>query len=259
MILRWLKSPAVVLVCVDIAISLVTPAGDARSMLDAHAAKLQGAQSLTATVTVQTIGGAKEERKIWLSRPDRFKIEGPAGYSLSDGKTIWTYAKTDNSYSEIPFDRAELLARFKSDDIWPWSAFFDADAFKKAAALKGGAKKNLRGNEVQPVTMSLAEQSKSADLYIDSALGFARGALLTKSQGSASEEILIVASDIKISVEALPETSFAFTAPQGSKKVEKQTEPQHIAFAQIASIFRRQCMPCHGSTNRKGGLDLSSY
>jgi outer membrane lipoprotein-sorting protein len=239
--------------------ALMGQASVAKGLFTTHANALKDAKSLQVTYTARQASSPSVEYKLAYSKPDMFRIDSPTGFVMTDGKTVWEYNKADNTYSEAPGGQEVLLARVQQDDVYAWSAFFLADPLKPLRNLNSGTKRVIKANAVTEVTFGIGESGKkTATLFLDNKLGIARGMTVRNETDGGPVELLVLATDIKLNVEPLPASEFTFVAPAGAKKAEKPKEAP-ATWATVATIFRRNCTGCHGSSNPKGGVDLSSY
>jgi outer membrane lipoprotein-sorting protein len=230
----------------------------AKEMLTKHSTALKDAQSLVVAYTARAASAPPVEYKLSYNKPNQLRIDKPDGYLLTDGTTVWEYSKADNSYSEAPGGNEVLLARVQQDDVWAWSAFF-IDPMKVVRNPQMGSKRVIKENAVTEVNFSIGESGKkTATMYVDSKLGVARGMSVKTDSGSGVSDLLVMATDIKLSADPLPASVFTFVAPAGATKAEKPKEAE-ATWAQVSRIFRRSCVGCHGVANPKGGVDLSSY
>lgn len=217
-----------------------------------HVKTLQDATTLTGSLTVQPIGGAPATYKISYAKPNLIKIDTADGWTLSDGKTIYSYLKKDNSWSESDATAEAVAKTAGLKEAWAWRAFFDKDAFKSIVSSKAGQTRMVKGTQVAELV--LAMENGSATLFIDPKLGIARGF----TYKAEDQDFLVTSTDIAIGKEPPAADAFSFQAPSGAKK---QTAPavDAITFAAVQSVLNRNCMPCHGPQVRSGGHDLSSH
>src|SRR5688572_26099968 len=222
------------------------------SMLQGHVKALQDASTLTGTLTVQPIGGAPTPYRISYAKPNLIKIETADGWTLSDGKTIYSFVKKDNAWSESPASDEAIGKTAGLKEAWAWRVFFDKDAFKNVVSSKAGQTRVIKGTQV--TELSLVLENGTATLFVDPKLGFARG-FTFKLEDS---DLLVTSTDIALGKEPPAADAFTFHAPEGAKK---QVAPAADAatFAAVQSILSRNCMPCHGAQVRSGGHDLSSH
>lgn len=222
------------------------------SMLQGHVKALQDAATLTGTLTVQPIGGAPATYKISYAKPNLIKIETPDGWTLSDGKTIYSFVKKENTWSESPVSDEAIAKTAGLKEAWAWRAFFDKDAFKGVVSSKTGQTRVIKGT---PVTeLALVLESGTATLFVDPKLGFARGFTFKVEES----DLLVTSTDIVLGKDAPTSEAFVFHAPDGAKKQEAPAADA-ATFASVQSILSRNCMPCHGAQVRSGGHDLSSH
>lgn len=227
-------------------------AQSASSLMEKHLKTLQDAPSLSGTLTVQPIGGAPTAWKIQLSKPNLLKIESPDGFTLLDGKTIYRYTKKDNAWTETPQTEDSAAKTSAGLETMAWQAFFDKEAFKYVQTSKVGANRNVKGAAVTELVLTL--EKGTLTLLFDPKMGAARGF----GYKTSDADMLVTSADLEIGKEPIPAEKFMFTAPTGAKKQEAAAADA-VTFAQVQTIFRRSCMPCHGPQQRAGGHDFSTY
>ncbi len=222
------------------------------AVLSGHVHALQEAGALRMTLAVQPTGGPPSELRISFGRPNLYRLDSQTGFVLSDGKTVYTYDKASNTYTETPADAPALAKHAMSEEAWAWGAFFSKEALRGVRSAQSGSKRNLKGNPVTEIAIALDEGS--ATIYLDSKLGIARGFALKRGK----TDLLVLAKEIEIGKDVPAAGAFQFSAPSGATKAVAPARPL-ASYAMVQSIFNRSCMPCHGGQMRSGGLDLSSY
>ncbi|MFN8138733.1 MAG: thioredoxin family protein [Fimbriimonadales bacterium] len=205
-----------------IAAVLVAPQGNTGAdLLAKHMATLQGAKSLSVTFTVQQLPGAAQEYKLILDRDNGAKIITPTGYIVTDGKTTWDYTKSSNEYIERAGGISDMADTFKKDDFATWAGFFMPNMFKAVTGVTAGNKMNMKGNVVTPINFTIDKNSnKVGVLYFDEKLGMARAANFKAAKNNDSVEVLIIGKELTVGNSNISAETFAFTAPEGAKKVE---------------------------------------
>lgn len=235
-------------------VGAVISAQSADSLLEKHTKALQDAKVFSAEYTVQTLPGGPVEYKLELAKPSKFKLETPDEILVGDGTTVSDYKKADNSYTQAPQTEADIKALLKRDSVLSWAAFFAKEPFKDVTGLKTGSKHTVKGKAVTDVNLVLpGKPERSATLFVDEGLGIARGISI---KVDADKSIIILAKSLSISPDAAKDTDFAFSAPDGAKKVDPS---QVMGFDKVASIFQQNCGGCHNATRPRSGLDLTSY
>mgnify|MGYP001771037042 CR=1 FL=1 len=200
---------------------LVSGQADGVSLIAKHEQALREAKSLTVTFTVQHLPAAPEEVTITFSRPGLVRIETPSILRMTDGNKVWEYDKESNSYTEFDGGLEDAMDWLKSDDVYAWAAFFLKDQFAKVSNVKAGNPRMVLGNRVIPVEFTIdARSSKTCTLYIDQALGVARGSSIKAARSGDSSELIVLAKKISVGTDALSASAFKFVEPAGSKKVE---------------------------------------
>lgn len=236
------------------ALALVSQVQNAQ--ISAHTDALQKAPSMTLTVTAQKLGGQSEEYTLTLSKPGMFKLDTPARTLVTDGKMVWDFDKKAKSYTEDAVTPEGMKKLLSADNLWLWSAFFNADFSKDIASAKLGASRNIKGNIVKELVVTLAKDAnKGITLFMDEKLKVARGALIKAD----NVETIYTATKLEFGTEALPAGGFAFAAPAGATKIDRAAlEAAAPKFSEISSVFTQNCAPCH-TQESKGRLNVGSY
>lgn len=219
---------------------------DLPGAVKSHVMILQDTKSFKADFVVQKLSGGLEKGSLVYSKAGMFKIDMPTKLVTSDGKMVWTLNKQANTYTEVPAS----MAPTKEFAVWAWSAFFSADALKgtKDYVMKGS--RSIKGVPVTEYTAKMAND-KPFSLFMDLKTGVARGV-------SNSEFIILAQGDMTLGKEAMDVKEFTFVPPAGAKKEEKPTA-ESITYAQVETVLKANCMPCHSAGNRKAGLSVDSY
>jgi outer membrane lipoprotein-sorting protein len=222
--------------------------------LAGHVAKLKDAQSLKARVLVNEVGGAQTTTELSYSKPNLLRIDGPAQLVVADGKTVTVLDKAKNSYTQTEYTAEDLHKFVGQTSVWAWEPFFQPDPNKLYKAAKAGPARKLRGVDVNEVEVTLADGKTAATLYVEAKTGLARGFQVTVD----AKQFIVWTESVLAGTAALPAADYAFTAPAGATKLEPG-EVGAVGWAEVATIFNRNCMPCHSAQARSGTLDLSSY
>lgn len=220
-----------------------------------HLAKLSSASNVSVVYKFRVVGESPTEYKLSLGRPKMFKLASDTGFVQSDGKTLYTYTKSSNSFTETPLTDEALAEFTKKPEVYAWAAFLQKEPANDIAVARAGATRNVAGNDVTEVEVTMKKGGVVSTLYVDKKLGIARGYSL--KQGD--KQYLAAASELTIKTDpadAKPE-SFAFSAPDGAKKVEP-TAAAAGSYADVQTILNDNCMPCHSASNMAAGIDLSN-
>lgn len=223
--------------------------------LSKQAKLLQDAKTLSGSVTIQALPGAQSTATFSFGKPNLYRIENADGFVLCDGTNVYRYTKASNSYTVTPADDATLLKDVSGPATWAWTTFFAKRPYDDIATAKTGGSRTIKGHDVVEVIASWEKpEPGSGTFYIDNKTGYAFGFDLKQSD----KEWLVTSDKLSIGTSGPDATTFAFTAPDGAKKVE-QANDAGSGYAAVQAIFDKNCMPCHGSGRRSGGVDLSSY
>src|SRR4051812_29118568 len=139
------------------------------TMLSDFAKSLNGAKSLSATYTVQRIGGSPVSYSVDLAKPNKARIDTPTQLIVADGSTITTYDKNDKSYFKKPETDEDLKNLFGSDDMNLFGAFFDAEFYKnRVLASKAAGTKVMKGVSYDVVVANTDDKGKKTiNFYLD--------------------------------------------------------------------------------------------
>jgi outer membrane lipoprotein-sorting protein len=222
--------------------------------LSGHATKLKEAQTFKAKVSLNEVGGATVEVELTYSRPNLMRIETPTKLVVGDGTTLSVLDKTKNTFTQAAYDRATAIVEASSPAVWGWVNFLETDVTKLYKTAKAGAARKLRGVDVVEVEVGLIDGKSTATLYIEPKSGVARGYQLN----TEGKQYVVWTETTAVGTIAMPPTEFNFTAPAGATKLEPGAVGD-VAWAEVATIFSRNCMPCHSAQLRSGALDLSTY
>jgi len=218
-----------------------------------HEKTLFAAKSFRATIQVQPVGGTPATYTVAFAKPNLLRIDGPDGFVLSDGTTLYNYSKKGNVYTETPVSQADLIKATSGPEMWAWGAFFDPEFAKLMKTTKAGTERTLRGKKVTEVAFTMAnERSGAGTLYVDKLLNVVFGYSLK----TAEKEWLVFANDMKVTSDAAG-LDFTFKAPEGAQKSES-LKPA-ASYAEVAGILRGSCLACHSADRNSGGVQLANY
>jgi len=226
------------------------PAG----VVETHVAALQAAKQLTATIRVTVVGGSYEEQTLILGRDNFLKWESPARLVLSDGKMVTTYDKGKKTYTQAPVVDGWYKTVFAGDEIWAWSAFFDANFAKQVTGNKAGATKTQKGITVSEVTWS--REKGPITQFIEKKSGIARGGIFKNAAGA---DVVVQVLSFEISDKPADAVAFAWTPPAGATVAVAEDPNKPLVYADIKPILDRRCGECHARGNAKGNVRLGTY
>jgi len=216
--------------------------------------KLAASPTLKVTYKFRQIGQAATEYTLELGKPNLFRLSSETGFTLSDGKTIYTYTKDTNKYTETPVTDDSIAEFAHRPEVLVWSGFLLKKAPEEFAAARAGEDQTVSGVSVSTVEFTLKKGATSGKFFIDKKLGVARGAELKV----ADKDYLSLASEVVVGTMPSEPEKYAFVTPSGAQKVEPAAANE-ASFAQVQEIVNANCMPCHSGGNRRGGFDLSNY
>ena len=189
--------------------------GSGAGVLAGYAKAISSASSISATYTIQKVGGTKADYAVQLAKPNLARIDSPGVLIVADGKTITTYNKGQKTYFKQPQTSQDLAKLMASDEVNLWAAFFDPGAYSGRASKNLGAK-NRKGTTLQAIELAPGKDAKVQTIYIG-ADALARQAEIAVGQGES--KAVYVLDTKEISLNQTPANVFAFAAPEGSREI----------------------------------------
>jgi uncharacterized membrane protein len=78
------------------------------------------------------------------------------------------------------------------------------------------------------------------------------------ARGAGNADVIVLATgDITVGKDAMDIKDFTFVPPVDAKKIDKPADT--ATYAQVETILKANCLPCHSSGSRKSGLSVDSY
>jgi|GEM_PF-4603912 len=170
-----------------------------------HVEKLAAAPGVKVRYTVDLA-----PYELTMAKPNRFRLDYPEGFVLSDGKRLFTYTKKDNRYTESPLTEADVHAFAERSDASLWSDYLAKSPGARYQSSMAWSGRKLQGHRVEVVFVRLAT-GDPASVFIDSNTGIAR-----KFSSSRENEKSLIASEIEL--RAVAPQAFTFVAPPGAKR-----------------------------------------
>jgi outer membrane lipoprotein-sorting protein len=187
--------------------------------LDGYAKALNGAKSLSAGYTVQVIGGAVDEYKLDLAKPNKARIDTPTQLIIADGTTITTYDKGDKTYYKTPQTDSDLKKLFADDSLNLFGSFFDAQFYSKVVSAKAAGTKTMKGVAYNLVQATMDDKGKkTVTFYLDPADNLAKVGEFVLVDAGAKDTTVVKTKDLTVDKDQ-PATTFAFAPPEGSKEL----------------------------------------
>lgn len=202
-----------------VAAAALVAQGSGSGVLNGFVKALNQADGLTATYTIQKLGGAPDTYKVSLAKPNKARVETPSQVIVADGTTIVTYDKQTNQFVKRAQTPAALRGIFASDETSLWAGFFNAEPFKGMNA-KALPDKTRKGTQFKVVEITAPDnQDISLTLYLNPADSLARQAEMTIKAGSQAGTRILDTKSLELKKE--DDAVFAFQAPAGSKEVSE--------------------------------------
>jgi len=200
--------------CVMVAGAILVDTG----YLSTYVNKLNSAEGLEVSYTVNDVGGTQTSYHVVLAKPNKALIESPAKTYVADGKNLTVYDKKLNSYY-VKAQPADLVKEiFTAEEVSLWRAFFDAKTYDKVASTKNEGTRTRRGETLNTVS---AQVDKNGDytirLHVSQKDGLLRQAEFLSVTGATQKTRIINVESITTSKPA--DKLFAFNAPANSKQL----------------------------------------
>lgn len=247
---KWLSALtalALVAVAASITIQVNNP------LLTGHADKLKQAGSLTVSFNVNRLGSELEDQKLVISKPGAFRYETSSSIIIGNGTNLLTLDRKTNQYFEEPQTADTLKKVLGSDVLWAWSALTDEAFLKPVTDARTAAARRVKGVPVKEVNVSRG--NKVITLFVDDAMGIARGVTFQEDRGGQKNTVLVVASEIVMSKDPIPGSDKSFAMPATAQKVDKAALAS--TFKDVRPIFAARC-GCH-MNQATAGLTLASH
>lgn len=179
---------------------------------------LQGGKTLSATYTLQRIGGTSRTVSIAFAKPNLLRVDTASQLIVADGKQITTLDKEQNTYYTRAQNDGEVQGMLASEDLAVWSPFFGAKTFATAVSKDLGTK-NRGGTTLKVVEATLDPQGRQViTLYLGSD-GLARQAEIVRNNPDGKDTLILNAKSIEFG--GAP-GDFTFTAPAGAKQLTEE-------------------------------------
>jgi outer membrane lipoprotein-sorting protein len=177
---------------------------------------LQEGQTLSATYTLQRVGGAARTFTIDFAKPNKLRIETPSELTIADGKQITTFDKANKTYLVQPQTTEQFAGLIGGDELRVWAPFFDGKAFTNAAASKDLGTKNRGGTTLKVAEATLDAQGRQVvTLYLGSD-NIARQAELTTNNPDGKDVVILNTKSVALGG---PAGDFTFTPPAGARQL----------------------------------------
>ena len=175
-------------------------------------------KSVSATVTVNEIGGGTSSYKIDMKKPASLRLETNDETIVADGTNITVFSKKDSIFYKKPQTVEELKLTLNDDQYAMFSGFFGA-ALKPVKTVDAGSR-TLGGEQVNEVKAFFDKSGKKTTSFYVSPDGVARRAQLTAEAKGQTKPKQLVFSAKNVVVDGVPvDTLFAFKAPSGSTEM----------------------------------------
>jgi thiol-disulfide isomerase/thioredoxin len=179
---------------------------------------LAGKKSVSATVTVNEVGGGSSSYKIDMKKPASLRLETSDETIVADGTNITVFSKKDNIFYKKPQTLDELKVTLNEDQYSMFSGFFGT-SLKPVKTVDAGAK-SLGGEQVSEIKAFFDKSGKKTTSFFVSPDGVARKAQLTATAKGQTKPKQLVFSAKNVVIDGVAvDTLFAFKAPTGATEM----------------------------------------
>lgn len=190
-----------------------------KELLDKYEAKLNAAKSLTASYTVQILGGAPSDYSITLSKPNLARVDTPKVLAVADGSNITYFNKQDKTYYKEPQTDEALANLFTQEDGRIWLPFFRTGALSGLKDVKYDGPVTKRGIQLTKLEAVLDPSGKrSTAIYLDSD-SLPRQQEITQADPRGNSTLLLFARDLQVGDQPIALDKIAFKAPDGAREM----------------------------------------
>lgn len=185
----------------------------------AFVTKLHDAGSVNVSATTVSLGSAASKWNIVLSKPNMFKLNDSAVTIVADGTTVTTYQKDKNEYYQVPETETSVKDALSKSQYSIWLAFFDANVFGNPIQAQTLGQQSIDGSNFDKVQVKApAGAHTNATLYLDQSTSMpSKGQFINGSDNSSAQ--IAKFSNVTLG-DKLTAADFAFTPPDGAKKVD---------------------------------------
>ncbi len=178
--------------------------------LDSYVRTLRSARAVSATLSVNEVGGSKMSETVDLAKPNRFRIDSDSELIVGDGKTVTRFSKARKSFVTKPQSDADIETLFDRPDLKIWKPFFNEGGFA-GASLKDQGSRTLRGMTLTAIEASLSDDSRIT-FYLSPKDNLVHVAEVV---AGPTTSILNVSA---VSTGAADDAKFAWTPPAGARE-----------------------------------------
>lgn len=181
-------------------------------------AALAGKKSVSATVTVNEVGGGSSSYTIDMKKPSSLRLETIDETIVADGTNITVFSKKDGIFYKRPQTLDELKLTLNDDQYSMFSGFF-GETLKPVKTVDAGSR-TLGGESVKEVKAFFDKSGKKTTSFFVSPDGVARKAQLTAEAKGQTKPKQLVFNAKNVVIDGSPVDSlFAFKAPANSTEM----------------------------------------
>ncbi len=180
---------------------------------------LQGGKTLSATYTLQRIGGTSRAVSLSFAKPNMLRIDTGSQLIVADGKQITTLDKAQNTYFSRAQSDGEVQGLLTGEDLVVWSPFFGVKTLANVAGTKALPSKTRNGVALKVVEATLDPQGRQVVTLYVGPDGLARQAEIVRNNPDGKDTLILNAKSVELGGAA---GDFTFVAPSGSRQLTEE-------------------------------------
>lgn len=183
---------------------------------------LNSKDSISAKVTIQTVGGTSNSYSIDLKKPNIARIDTDSELVIADGTNITTLDKKGKIWYKRPQTTEDFNVMLADEKYTLFSGFFGIKP--KTVKITDAGSRTL-GNETVTEVKAVMDKAgkKTASFYVGTDGIAKRAAVAADSKVKPGEKVQIITSATNVVVNGTSATDlFAFKAPNGASEIDYQ-------------------------------------
>ena len=192
---------------------------DGTNLLKDWTGSLNKRESISATISIQQVGGTKTSYTVDFKKPNTIRIDSKEELVIGDGKEITVYEKKNKIFYKKPQTEAEFKDLLRPDVFAILSPFFNPNTLKPVKTKELPAKV-IAGESLKVLETTFGKKgNKKILFYIPTDMIVRKAEIqLTPESGEAGLETQVITA--KVTTAAPADELFAFKAPEGVEEVK---------------------------------------
>jgi len=183
---------------------------------------LASKDSISAKVSIQTVGGTSTNFAIDLKKPNLVRLDTSTELVVADGTTITTFDKKGNIWYKRPQTKEDFSVLMGDEKYTLFSGFFGVTP--KTVKTTDAGTRTLAAEQVLEIKAIMDKSAKVTQSFFVGQDGIAKRAALTaesKVKQGEKVQVITTASNVVVNGNSVPDL-FAFKAPSNAKEIDYQ-------------------------------------